>query len=165
MFLGARFPLHLIFVFPLVGGGNRPASPATLLAGLSVASDDNEFENVSLPDHGKETEPTKTSPESALDCLVLDDDDNENLETIIENEVKNSPRVRQNSIPTSIHQLKHAILNGIAAGNKNETPLTYLVDFLFFSLSLSIQPVCCLFTFKFSFSKISTKTIPLFSLI
>ncbi len=105
-------------LFPLVGGGTIPASPPILFSGLSITSDDNEFEIIHSP----------SSPIGSYQNNDNDVGDDEKASTIIENEdtLNNDlPRLYQNPTPTPFSTLKTAILNGISGEKINkQKPLT-----------------------------------------
>ncbi|CAF1169998.1 unnamed protein product [Adineta steineri] len=86
----------------LVGGGNSPISPSTLLTGLTLFSDENEFVVLSMPSSPSGSDGTNTG---------LDDD---KISTIIEDEQSTnnlSSRLRQNSTTSPFNVFKTALLN------------------------------------------------------
>jgi hypothetical protein len=128
-------------LFPLVGGGSVPASPAGLLfTGLSVVSDDNEFVNISVPN----------SP-SGNDQFNFGGSDDDKASTIAESEETSSviSALRQNSSSTTFSTLKTALLHGIS-GKKGKyiKPLT---TFFFLSLSINRFAACSIFIFLSKF--------------
>ncbi|CAF1488798.1 unnamed protein product, partial [Adineta steineri] len=85
-----------------VGGGNSPISPSTLLTGLTLFSDENEFVVLSMPSSPSGSDGTNTG---------LDDD---KISTIIEDEQSTnnlSSRLRQNSTASPFNVFKTALLN------------------------------------------------------
>lgn len=133
VFLSNKYP-HL---FPLVGGGNIPASPSTLISGLSSYIDDNDFEIIKSPISEKEFSQFNND---------IDDDD-EKASTIIESEDTNdndSPRIRHNSIPTPLSTFKTAVFNGISVEKKT---IKASNQFFFFTKH---QPVCSLLSIYFN---------------
>jgi hypothetical protein len=118
-------------LFPLVGGGSVPASPAGLLfTGLSLVSDDNEFVNISVP----------SSPSGNDQFNFGGSDDDDKASTIAESEETSTviSALRQNSSSTTFNTFKTALLHGISRKKgKYIKPLTTS----FFSLTKH-QPVC-----------------------
>ena len=108
-------------LFPLVGGGGGGvplASSMTLLSGLSIVNDDQDFLNIHLS-----TSPTLNhSVKNGSD----DDDNDEKNSVITEIEEPNNKilsSLRKNSSPTTFSALKSALFNGTSA-KLNKNPLT-----------------------------------------
>jgi len=105
-----------IILFPLVGGvNNTPASPSALISGLSLQTDEQEFEIIDVP-----TSPIETHHDNDDDNAI---DDNERASTITESDFtmpRYVGRTRQNSIPSSTFStLRTAIFNGISDEKQN----------------------------------------------
>jgi hypothetical protein len=90
-------------LFPLVGGGSTPASPSALFYGLSLFDDEFVILN------------SITSPK-------VDDRDNNDVDdekssiiTDTEHSSQSTPRLRQNSSPTTMNSFKNTLRMGIAS--------------------------------------------------
>ena len=93
-------------MFPLVGGGSTPASPSTMFSGFSLI-DDTEYVILNSPFSAKKSDRSSN----------YDDEDKTSNITVNEESTPpdGTPRLRQNSSPTTMNSFKNTLRMGILA--------------------------------------------------
>ena len=96
-------------LFPLVGGANSLASPSTLLTGLTLFSEENDFVILTAPNSPTGTEGHPTGFDDEKMSVITEDD---------ETRTPPSFQTRQSSTTTPLGALRTALLNGISVNAK-----------------------------------------------